>query len=88
MTPKALTDQTVEDHDQALGIHDGLTDALRGVAEALGRCCRESSFGTLKFVARILEALYRRLLASHSLPAWSGTSNLPGQLRFSRRIQP
>ena len=72
-TPKALTDQAVEDNDQALRIQDGSHDALRDLAEALVRCSSKSSFGTLncapQFVARILEATYRRLLASHSMQA-------------------
>ena len=67
-TSKALMDQTVKDHDQALGIQDGLPDALQDLAKALARCSSECSFGTLncalEFVARILEAIYKRLLAN------------------------
>ena len=64
-------DQTVKDHDQALGIQDGLPDALQDLAKALARCSSECSFGTLncalEFVARILEAIYKRLLANHDV---------------------
>ena len=70
-TSKALTDQTVKDHDQALGIQDGLPDALQDLAKALARCSSECSFGTLncalEFVVRILEAIYKRLLANHDV---------------------
>ena len=68
--PKTLTGQTVENHDQALGIHDSLPHALQDFAEALAGRCGEPAFRTLnravQFITRILEPTSRRGLSSHA----------------------
>ena len=63
-----MTGETVKNHDQALGVQDGLPDPLGDLTEALAGCSSEPAFRTLdralQFIARILKSTYRWFFAT------------------------